>query len=188
MVAFEHLKALLDVAGDDMERRDHALHLIFTEIINSSKFKKEDIAAQLFRLYYVDAWLGARTFFCILTGVMLDEDVSDDEDYQVTVFFRGKGYFSFDLQTIVETCYDNASGLNELYFAEEEEHSDDEEGSEYSDDDFFSTDEEEEESESELEPMEPEVPEVPFARRLRGYSREQIARYLAYKAGQQNPE
>jgi hypothetical protein len=181
MVGFEHLKALLDAAGENMERRDHALHLIFEDVISKRHgqyFTKSDIAATLFRLYYIDGWSAARTFFCCLTGVMLDDSVFDDDAYAVTVYFRDVGYVTYDLQTIISRCYESSSALNELYFSNEEEDSDEEEEEEEEDSEYDEDEEDEEDEE--------DTNNEDYQNFIR--ARDEFAKFIAFKQGNVAPE
>ena len=153
MVNFNTLLSIFDNAGNDDER-DFALHVVFSEVKPGPEFTLRQILETLVRLYYVDGWAAARTFFFMNTGRLLEDiDPEDYEDHVVEIYVASEQKdYEFPVRQIMSDCLMNPSPLNELYFVEEDETSDEE-----SDYDWMSDEEEESESQSESETDEGET-------------------------------
>lgn len=142
MVNFNTLLSIFDNAVTDDER-DFALHVVFSEIKPGNEFTLRQILETLVRLFYVDGWEGARTFYFLNSGRLLDDiDPDEYDDYVVKTYIASEQIeYSFPIRQIMTDCFINPSPLNDLYYIEENETSDEES----TDGEFYSSDESEEE-------------------------------------------
>ena len=147
MVNFNTLLSIFDNAVTD-EERDFALHVVFSEVKPGKEFTLRQILETLVRLYYVDGWEGARTFYFQNSGRLLDNIDHDEYDEHVveTYVASEQQEYRFPIRQIMTDCFMNPSPLNDLYFVEEDETSDEgsTDGEFYSDEDETGSEEEEE--------------------------------------------
>lgn len=157
-ITIEHFATQLLTARTEYDR-DVTLHMALWWAMSSSDFSRLEVAQTLFRLYYVDGWEPAATFFFFATGHLLDKETLEDDDYTVELCLRDEGDVVLSTRTVMSDCRKSHSPLNTLFFVDEDEDGDlsSESESDDSDSDSEYTSSEEEETDDDDEEEEEEA-------------------------------
>jgi hypothetical protein len=153
-LSVSHFVTMLKTARSD-HQRDVALHMALTAAMYSTTIPRIEVAQALFRLYYVDCWDPAATFFFFTTGYLLDKNATEDEDYTIEVCLEDEDIIELSTRSIMANCYKSGSILNHLFFEDEDE---DGEETEFESEEEESEDEEEEDEAEDEEDEEDETP------------------------------
>tara|TARA_E500000331_G_scaffold340262_1_gene371379 strand:+ start:1337 stop:1735 length:399 start_codon:yes stop_codon:yes gene_type:complete len=106
---------------------DRALHLLFASLQRGSEAPFAAVAANLYRLY-VDGWEGARTFFFLCTGMLIDRDVLTGSVEEITVVDPHRyTTLSMTTKTCYETCETIGGPLCQLHYSTEDDEEEDDE-------------------------------------------------------------
>ena len=112
---------------EDAFSQDAVLHRIFSSLVEDAlrgdlgPLRIVETVVTLYRLYFADGWSPARTFFYMLSGILLNRDdprASINEDITQSLYdnFDGIVIPILDPRTITGECDKYCSLLNQLWF------------------------------------------------------------------------
>jgi hypothetical protein len=124
------------LAARDFEEQDRALHLVFTAMYSSKPwltksdqpppFTWDQAAATLFRLYYIEHWSPARTYFFLITGMFLPLG-EDNVTIELPPLFHDTLATVLSTETILLMCHSHNTMLNMLQCYEDDDDDEDDE-------------------------------------------------------------
>ena len=127
------------IAAEDIDDQDRALHVLFATIQESRSwlakphmFTYEQVAIALFRLYHIDGWQPARTYFFNITGIFLP---TESFGFSSVTIYTPEGRLVLSSDRIILDSIESPCLLNDIkYKNDDDDDESDDEDNDYDED------------------------------------------------------